>query len=110
MPVPVQEVIATFDGLSFENLETDEKTRREIIASAERALARLRTPYEQLWNTGYVSPMVIWTTRVLVDIGLYEGWGEIEGREATLQELWEVCKVPNVDIELLRRFITIRRI
>lgn len=107
MSVPVQGVLATLDGLSFESLEADETARRKIIVSAERALARLRTPYEQLWHFGFAGPTVLWVTRVLVDVGFFEGWAEAGGREATLHELWESCKNLHLDIELLRKYIDV---
>lgn len=105
MSTPLQNVLATLDELSLESVGNDETARRNLIASAERTLARLRTPYEQLWHFGFVGPMVFWVTRVLVDVGFFEGWAEVGGREATLHELWESCKVPHLDIELLRELI-----
>lgn len=108
MSTPVQDVLATLGELSFESVGDDETARRELIASAERALARLRTPYEQLWNFGFASPMVLWVTRALVNVGFFEGWAEVGGKEATLHELWELCKVSHLDIELLRKFVLVK--
>lgn len=104
MSATVEDILATLDGLSIDEVEVDEPGRRKIIASVERALARLRTPYEVLWHIGFINPMLCWVLRVLVDVGLFEGWAENGGKEATLHELWEMCKVPRLDIELLRMF------
>lgn len=105
MSATVEDILATLDGLSIDKVEVDESGRRKIIASVERMLARLRTPYEVLWHIGFINPMLCWVLRVLVDVGLFEGWAENGGKEATLHELWEMCKVPRLDIELLRMFI-----
>lgn len=108
MSSSVEDVLATLEGLSIDKVEADEPARRKIIASVERTLARLRTPYEVLWHIGFINPMLCWVLRVLVDVGLFEGWAENGGKEATLHELWEMCKVPCLDIELLRTFKTSR--
>lgn len=107
MPNVVEDMFAAVEELSFDSVNADESTRRRIIASAERTLARLRTPYEQLWQFGLVGPMVIWVTRVLADVGLFEGWAKAGGKEATLHELWECCNATNLDLELLREFASV---
>lgn len=97
----MEDIISSLDKIDLESLSDEAAVGPQLIAAARRMIARLEPPFTQVWNTAVVPVHVTVAYKILSDIGLWEAWRAADGKEATLMELWEMCKVP-CDSVLLR--------
>lgn len=94
-------IVGTLDNVSLDDLGTHPGDRIAVIEAAKRMLARLETPFEQVWQLSLVGATVASAIRVIRNVGLFEAWREAGGKEASLEELWVLSKT-HCDIVLLR--------
>lgn len=103
MPTPdVEKVISSLDQISAQSLGDEIDAGARLIEAARRMIARLESPFTQMFHLFQVPGHVAVALRILADIGLWKAWCEADGKDATLMELWEMCKVP-CDSVLLRK-------
>ncbi|KAK4217301.1 S-adenosyl-L-methionine-dependent methyltransferase [Rhypophila decipiens] len=108
-PNGATDAIKSIDAINLESIGRDaENERRQTIAAAYRLLARLETPFEQMWKyTATLNTMAALQT--LIDLGLWQGWKEdhVDSEpEKSLDDLLKCCRHP-CDKELLRRLLRI---
>lgn len=99
----VEAIISSLDGMSTDSLGGDDGAAVRLVEAARRMIARVEPPFMQVWGTSIVPMHVDVALRIVSDLGLWEAWREAGGREASLTELWNMCRVP-CDIVLLRRW------
>ncbi len=103
MAALAKEVVSNLDDIDLGNLDNDDAARSEIIAAARRLLSRLETPFEQVWRLSWVNINTFVVCQILVDLGLWEAWAAAGGCEASLEDLFGLCRTP-CDMMLLRKW------
>ncbi|KAJ4299742.1 hypothetical protein N0V90_004988 [Kalmusia sp. IMI 367209] len=86
--------------------KNNEAARYQVKEAARRLLNRMQTPWERAWELALEVPAVFAATSVLLDLGVFERWTKLDGKESTLDDLLSLCNAkcgPNV----LRRFLRI---
>jgi hypothetical protein len=101
MPANVQNIVANLDKISLDALDDDNDARVQVLEAARRMVARLETPFEQAWRWSWIGFNVFSVLQIIMDLGLWEEWRKAGGKEASLEELLDLCKVP-CDLMLLR--------
>ncbi|KAM7223544.1 S-adenosyl-L-methionine-dependent methyltransferase [Rhypophila decipiens] len=112
-PNGAKDAIKSIDAINLESIGRGsgggdaENERRQTISAAYRLLARLETPFEQMWKyTATLNTMA--ALQALIELGLWQGWkkdAELEP-EKSLDDLLKLCQYP-CDKELLRRLLRI---
>lgn len=106
MPAHAKDIIANLDKISLDSLGDDNDARSRVLEAARRMVARLETPFEQAWRWSWIGNNVFAVLQILMDLGVWEEWRKAGGKEASLEELLDLCKVP-CDLMLLREFVYI---
>lgn len=103
--IDVEGIISSLDAVSADSIggggDDVSGANVRLVEAARKMIARLEPPFMQVWGTSIVSSHVSVALKIVADIGLWEAWRDAGGKEATLTELWDMCKV-TCDIVLVR--------
>ncbi|KAK8074349.1 hypothetical protein PG994_005248 [Apiospora phragmitis] len=99
-----EQIIATLDGIGATDLAGDRQAQIAVAAAARRMLARIQTPFEHVLRY-QIDAGIAATCQVLLDLGLWKGWTEAGGKDASLVQLVDYCSPVAPDMNLLGRLL-----
>lgn len=102
----IDEAISTLDQIDAQSLRDNPYAGAQLIEAARRMISRLESPFMQIVHTSLLPASVHVALMIVSDLGLWEAWREAGGKESTLTELWDLCKV-SCDMALFRRLLLI---
>lgn len=100
MATDIETVITFLNNVDAEELRKHATTGDTLraLTAARKFLRKLQSPFQRV-EQHLCNQDSACGISILSDIGLWEAWRAAGGKEATLDELWELCK--HCDITLL---------
>ncbi|KAK6216883.1 hypothetical protein QIS74_06997 [Colletotrichum tabaci] len=100
----VKQIVSALDGVTLDTCDGSEEARYQLLEASRRLIARLETPFERMWYHTWVAFNNLAIFRIMMDLGLWEGWRAAGSEEASLDELLGYCK-RDCDKSLFRRLL-----
>lgn len=97
----VDHAVSILDQIDAQCLGDNPYAGAQLIEAARRMISRIEPPFMQIIHTSLTPFSVHAALKIVSDLGLWEAWRQAGGKEATITELWNLCKV-TCDIVLLR--------